>query len=51
MREITLMGVTKAGVNSLEEMATYLEHGYLSNTTGSTNMNSHSRLSLAILVV
>jgi len=41
------MGVTEADVKSLEEMAAYLEHGSLCRATGSTNMNSHSRSSLA----
>ena len=44
---ITVMDVTKADVKSLEEMASYLEHGSLSRATGSTNMNSHSRSSPA----
>ena len=41
---ITLAGVTEAEVRSKEEMASYLTRGSLSRATGSTNMNSQSRL-------
>ncbi len=41
---ITLSGVTEVNVKSLEEMASCLERGSLSRATGSTNMNSQSRL-------
>lgn len=41
---ITLAGVTEAEVRSKEEMASYLTRGSISRATGSTNMNSQSRL-------
>jgi kinesin family protein 4/21/27 len=41
---ITLSGVTEVNVKSLEEMASCLERGSLCRATGSTNMNSQSRL-------
>lgn len=44
---ITLAGVTEAEVRSKEEMASYLSRGSLARATGSTNMNSQSRLSFS----
>ena len=41
---ITLAGVMEAEVTSKEEMASYLTRGSLARATGSTNMNSQSRL-------
>lgn len=41
---ITLAGVTEAEVRSKEEMASYLTRGSICRATGSTNMNSQSRL-------
>lgn len=41
---ITLAGVLEAEVRSKEEMASYLTSGSLARATGSTNMNSQSRL-------
>eukprot|EP00250_Pteridium_aquilinum_P009656 c18833_g1_i1 orf=575-3943(-) len=49
--EITLSGVTEIEVNSLHQMATLLEQGSLSRATASTNMNSHSSRSHAILTI
>lgn len=44
---ITLAGVTEAEVRSKEEMASFLARGSLSRATGSTNMNSQSRLTVS----
>lgn len=41
---ITLAGVTETEVTTLDEMAACLEQGSLCRATGSTNMNSSSRL-------
>jgi len=41
---ITLAGSTEIDVSSLKEMAACLEQGSFSRATGSTNMNSQSRL-------
>ncbi|KAL4273393.1 hypothetical protein GQ457_13G009540 [Hibiscus cannabinus] len=41
---ITLTGVTEAEVRTKEEMASYLSRGSLCRATGSTNMNSLSRM-------
>lgn len=44
---ITLAGVTEAEVRSKEEMASFLARGSQSRATGSTNMNSQSRLTVS----
>ncbi|MCO5595992.1 hypothetical protein L7F22_050044 [Adiantum nelumboides] len=49
--EITLAGVTEIKVSSLDQMATLLEQGSLSRATASTNMNSTSSRSHAILTI
>ncbi|KAI5057754.1 hypothetical protein GOP47_0027769 [Adiantum capillus-veneris] len=49
--EITLSGVTEIEVSSLHQMATLLEQGSLSRATASTNMNSTSSRSHAILTI
>ncbi|KAH7302524.1 hypothetical protein KP509_23G076300 [Ceratopteris richardii] len=49
--EITLSGVTEREVSSLDQMAALLEQGSFSRATASTNMNSTSSRSHAILTI
>ncbi|KAH1082334.1 hypothetical protein J1N35_022095 [Gossypium stocksii] len=48
---ITLAGSTEVAVSTLQEMATCLEHGSISRSTGSTNMNNQSSRSHAIFTI
>jgi kinesin family protein 4/21/27 len=48
---IMLSGVTEVNVKSLEEMSACLERGSLCRATGSTNMNSQSRLAILTITL